>query len=376
MASAYEVIEQLAWGGLNADEVNAIVNTLRTGRQDPRLQGNAANIMQYIWEAGLDAGGVDQTLRYLTTGVMPADVQRPQAAPAPAPAAVAAPAPAASSVPTGPTEAQRSAKAIVENTLAEFGLQGLGDRVWGAVQSGQIVPEQITSFVRQTDEYKQRFAGMAALQAKGRAISEAEYISTERSYAQVARAAGLPSGFYDSPDDFSRLIGGEVSPAEFAERVQTYTRVALQAPQEVRDQLQRLYGVGPGELTAFVIDPDRALPMLQNRARAAEISAAGQRTGFGGLQASEAERLASLGVSDREAQEGFGALVEASELFTSLDAGEDAIGRDSQIGAVFEGNARARSEIEKRRARRKAQFEGGGGYARTESGFSGIGTAS
>lgn len=291
------------------------------------------------------------------------------APPPPPPVAQTAPDP-------GPSAEQRSARAIIDNTLAEFGLSGLGDRVWNAVNSGAIVPEQIVSFIRQTDEYKQRFAGMKPLQDRGRAISEAEYISTERAIAQVFRSAGLPSGFYDSPDDFAKFIGAEVSPAELGDRVQEYTRMAFDAPSEVRSQLQALYGIGSGELTAYFIDPERALPLIRQQARAAELSGAASRTGFGALDRGEAERLAQLGVTDQQAQEGFGALVDARELFTPLDLGEQAIGRDAQIGAALGGDAAARRRIEDRRRRRTAQFEGGGGYAGNQQGLSGIGSAS
>ena len=290
--------------------------------------------------------------------------------PVAAPAAMVAP-PAVQ----GLTTEQQSAKAILQRALDEFGLGQLGDRVWQQYLSGAPT-EQIFLELRQTSEYKTRFAGLSQLQEKGRAISEAEYISIERSYAQIARAAGLPSGFYDSPDDFSRLIGSEVSPAEFAERVQSYTRVAQESPPEVRAELQRLYGIGPGELTAFFIDPDRALPMLKTQAQAASLSAAAGRSGFGGLGVGDAERLAQLGVTDQQAQEGFGALVDARELFTPLDAGESAIGQSDQIGAVFSGDAGARRRIENRRSRRKAEFEGGGSYASDKAGFGGIGSAS
>ncbi|HUR52877.1 MAG TPA: hypothetical protein VMZ71_02015 [Gemmataceae bacterium] len=381
MASAADAVAYAAQGGWDGATIMQVAYWLQNGEEPGGLTGQARQAIDAIGGMGLSSRGVSQLVSYLQTGQAPADLsyddEAAQVLAPPPPAAPAAAPPAAgpAAPPTGPTAEQRSARAIVDTTLAEFGLQGLGDRVWSAVNSGEIVPEQISTYIRQTDEYKQRFAGMAQLQSRGRAISEAEYIATERSYAQVARAAGLPSGFYDSPDDFSRLIGGEVSPAEFSERVQTYSRIANDSPPEVRSELQRLYGIGPGELTAYFIDPDRALPLLKTQAQSASLSAAAGRTGFGGLQVSEAERLAQLGVTDQQAQEGFGALVDSKELFSSLDAGESAIGRDVQIGAAFEGNARARSEIEKRRARRKAQFDGGGSYATDKAGFAGIGSA-
>lgn len=273
------------------------------------------------------------------------------------------------------TPEQRSAKGIIDATLATWGLQALGDRVWNAYISGSIVEDQIPTFIRDTTEYKTRFAGMASLQQKGRAISEAEYIGIERSYAQVARAAGLPAGFYDSPDDFARLIGGEVSPAEFQARVELRASVVDQAPPQVLDELQRLYGIDRGSLTAYVLDENRALPIIQNQFAASQRSAAAARSGFGGLSVKEAEGLVGLGVTDQQATEGFGALVDARELFTSLDAGESTIGRETQIAAAFGGDSLAKRKIEDRRRRRTAQFEGGGSFAASKEGIGGLGSA-
>lgn len=341
---------------------------------DPRVQqaGWVDTIYGPRWSPGVDPAAVPQTFQeqQATTaannafwGITPA------AAPAPAPAPVEA------TAASGLTPGQASAKAIIQSALEEYGLGGLGDRLWQQYLGGAPI-EQIMLDLRKTPEYATRFPGLDALRKRGRAISEAEYISIERSYTQSMRAAGLPSGFYDSPDDFGRLIAGEVSPSELSERIATYSMVANDSPPEVRAELQRLYGIGAGELTAFFIDPDRALPLLKQRAQAASLSAGAIRSGFGGLAVGEAERLAQLGVTDQQAQEGFGSLVDARELFSPLDAGESAIGRDQQIGAAFGGDVGARRRIENRAARRKAQFDGGGSFASDKAGFGGIGSAS
>jgi hypothetical protein len=383
MASPAYAVAYAAGGGWDQATVMYVVSYLNTGKIPEGASAQAVDAINEIGTMGLSSTGVDQLRTYLSTGKPPADLSYEDesaqvlgtAAPAGADAAPAAAAPSAPAAPAaGPAPEQQSARADLDALLDQWGLKGLGSKIWEAYLGGTPA-SALPQLVRGTDEYKQRFAGMDALQQKGRAISEGEYISLERSYTQVLRAAGLPQGFYDAPDDFSRLIGGEVSVAELADRVQTYTRVALQAPEEVRSELQRLYGIGPGELTAYFIDPDKALPLLQKQAAAAEISGSAVRTGFGGLSRSEAETVAGSGTNAQQAEQGFGALVDARELFTSLDAGEEGIGRGTQLGAVFGGNARAREEIEKRRARRKAQFAGGGGFAADKEGFSGLGSA-
>jgi len=291
----------------------------------------------------------------------------------PLPAASAPATAAATTPPAGTSPTDKSAQAIIQGALNEYGLGGLGDRLWQQFLGGAPI-EQIMLDLRKTPEYAARFPGMAGLAENGRAVSEAEYISTERSYTQVMRAAGIPSGFYDSPDDFGRFIASDVSPAELNQRVDTYTQAAFRAPPEVREQLASLYGVDQGQLVAFFIDPDRALPMIVRQFEASSRSAVGARTGFGSLNVTEAERLVELGVTDQQAEQGFGALVDARELFTSLDAGEDTIDRGTQLGAAFEGNSVARRKIEERRRRRLAQNEAGGGFAGGERGLTGLGS--
>jgi hypothetical protein len=55
---------------------------------------------------------------------------------------------------------------------------------------------------------KRRFAGNQQRRKLGLPVlSPREYLETEAAYRQVMESAGLPRGFYDSPDDFSSWIG-------------------------------------------------------------------------------------------------------------------------------------------------------------------------
>lgn len=300
----------------------------------------------------------------------------PSATPdAPAPSAPSAPA-AAQGAPTPPpgfTDAQKSAKASIQATLDEFGLGGLADSLWQRFLGGTPM-EQILLDLRKTPEYKTRFPGMEGASKNGRAINEAEYISIERGYVQKMKDAGLPAGFYDSPDDFGRLIGADVSVNQLGERLSVYTRAAMAGNSDVVNQLTQYYGVTPGDLAAYYIDPDKALSIIVQNYEAASRGAVAKRSGWGEIDKGQAERLVGLGVTDKEAEQGFGALIEAKELFGSLDAGEDVIDQTTQFGAAFEGNSVARRKIEDRRRRRKAQFEAGGSFAAGERGVAGLGT--
>lgn len=271
--------------------------------------------------------------------------------------------------------ADEDAKASFFNTLAEYGLpSSLGDRLWN--DSKTQSPDELVNTLRGTPEYASRFPGMAALRDKGRAISESEYISMEKQYASLARYYELPPDFYDSPDDFGKLIAGEVSPKEYSDRVEGAAQAAFSTPPEVRDELSRLYGLGPGDMTAFWLDPDRGLQSIQKQMLAGQLAGTARRTTYGLLTREEAEKLAGAGVTATQAEKSFAELSALRPLFTATagEAGEE-IGRETQLAATFGQDAEAMRRIERRRQTREAQFGGAGGAAQGGRGVTGLGSA-
>jgi hypothetical protein len=274
-----------------------------------------------------------------------------------------------------PDPGAEDALSYLQSTLDEYGLGSLGNWAWEQIQNG-YTPDRVIQNLRQTKEYQVRFAGMEARRAAGlSAISEGEYIAYERDVRAMMRSAGMPESFYDEPSDFANFIGNDVSPAEMQARINDGFLAASQAPAEVREQLQSLYGISGSGLAAYFLDPDRALPLLQRQFSSAQISGAASRTGYGALGVGEAERLAELGVSAAEAQQGFSALEESSELFNALP-GETAaeITRAQQQAAIFEGDADARSLLRKRGEERVSQGSGAQSFSVGQGGVAGLGT--
>lgn len=285
------------------------------------------------------------------------------------------PAPAQPGFTPDPANQNPDAKAIIDQILSSYGLSSLGDWAWNQYIHGHPV-SQIMLDMRQTPEYQARFPGMADLAKKGMAISETDYINLERSYTQVFRQAGLPAGFYDTPDDFASFISNNVSPSELQARAQVAQTIAYQSPPEVKDELQRLYGIGTGDLTAYWLDPNKSLPLLQQRFLAAQEAGASKMTGYGELDQTNAEHLASLGVNFADAMKGFNQLANEKQLFSALP-GESfqGITQQDQLNAEFGGDANAQQMIEREAGARKAQFGGGGGYAAGAKGVSGLSSA-
>ena len=266
----------------------------------------------------------------------------------------------------------RDANATLMSVLSDYGLEGLADTVMTWLQD-DLSEAEIMQEMRKTPTFTTRFPGIEERRKKGLApISPGEYVSYERNARQLLRSAGLPQGFYDTNEDFTKFLTNDVSLSELGDRVTLAANAAFKMPKEDRDELGR-WGMGPGDITAFWLDPDVAQPVLERKYAAAQLSGAAKRTGFGGLEESKASDLVNLGVTGQEAEQGFGQLVQSKELFQSLDSGEDVIDQDEQIAARFGGSAKSQRRIEDRRARRTAQFQSGGGFSSSQTGVGGLG---
>jgi hypothetical protein len=274
---------------------------------------------------------------------------------------------------TDMSEADRSAQAQITKTLSQFGLGALGTWAWNEWKQGKSI-EQIYLDMRDTPEYKTRFPAMKELSAKGHALTEKEYVQLEQTYTGYAHNAGFPDGFLDK-DELTALIAGEVSPTEFKTRVDGAAMAVYSAPAETRAELERLYGVTPGQLTAYWLNPDKALPLIQKQFLAATSAGQATRAGFGSLNMTEAERIASFGLTPEATEKGFSDLVREKELFKPLpgEFGSD-ITRQQQLDAALGGDAEEQLRIEKRAGERVGAFQDKSReYAGTAKGLSGLG---
>ena len=308
-------------------------------------------------------------------------------------------------IPTGEAPSateQRSATDIVRNILETYGLGELLDdpdldlvNLWVTTNNADAVWAR----VRQSDPYKDRFPGMAALSEAGRAVTEATYIELERGYIEIMNAAGIDPGFYDEPSDFGALIGGDVSVNEFNQRVALAVEATTRMTSEVREELSTYYPeITDGDLTAYYLDPERATNIFEEREKigAARIGGIAVETGFGSVSRQTAERLRAAGVTETAARRGFQAIAPSTlaEETASESLDRDPVtGRpmvslavvgqqkpgditsEELIGGEFGTDPEAAKRIEARRQRRLAAFSQRGGPAMTGGGYTGLGTA-
>ena len=279
-------------------------------------------------------------------------------------------------------EAQRQQDAknaleIVKDKLREYGLEGLAEEAHQMLLDGATA-EVVVLRLRETNEFKERFSGMEMRRANGMsAISPAEYISLERSYRQVMMSAGIPEGFYDSPDDFAEFIGNDVSPNEMTQRVTMAATAVESVDPNLKTQLQDLYGIGvenDGELVAYFLDPERGVSMIEQRLQleSAGLSAAALGTLGGGLERQTAERLADIGVQRREITE---RLQGQRGLTQQLLGEEEAVTSSELAAAEFGLDPEATADIARLRQQRQQRGRRQMGALVTGAGATGLGRA-
>ena len=156
--------------------------------------------------------------------------------------------------------------------------------------------------VRQDPRYEAWFPGNLTDEGEVR-YSETTYFAAREQYRDVFRSVNLPAGFFE--DNITTLMSGEVSPDEFAARVdEVYNRVVSQS-----EQIQRFYstnygigGLSTEALLAGALDPTVGDQIFSGQITAAEIGGGFATSGYR-FTADQAEDYAARGMTGDEALE-------------------------------------------------------------------------
>lgn len=206
---------------------------------------------------------------------------------------------------TGP---QRNAAEALVALFTQYGLATLAPKIIDFIRKG-FSADTIAIELQQTAEYKQRFAANDYRIKHGLpALSPNEYIQTERAYRQVLATSGMPQGFYDQQDDFRKFLENDLSPSELQDRVKSWQTEALK-DQAGLDAIRKVVGLGVNDYAAYLMDPKRALPILQRTARAVSFAAAAERHGFD-ISRELAIKYGTQGVAAEDSERGFSAIQE------------------------------------------------------------------
>ena len=273
-------------------------------------------------------------------------------------------------------DCQRSAFDSISSVLNRYGLGGLAPWARGLIQEGSTAARVELELYDQPT-FQERFPAIFTRQESGLApISPAEYIEYEQVAGQMMRQAGFPPGFYDSPTDFTKLIGADVSVSELSDRVLQSFRDVGEGDENVRNAYTQFFGVnGIAALAAYHLDPNVAAPVLERQAQTARIAGAAWSIDID-IQHTRAEDLVDRRISEAEAFAGFRQLNELRSLFDeTLGEGTDLDIAREGVDATFGLSSTATRVLETRRRGRVNSLRGGGGALIESSGVIGLGTS-
>lgn len=265
-----------------------------------------------------------------------------------------------------PAPTSSAALDTLRDLFSAWGLDSLADWLVQQEIAGQT-PEQIVTDLRNRPEYKARFPAMDKLRADAAknnmpAISEGDYLAMEAAYRRVLANSGLPTGMFDSADDFARLIENGVDPTEVAERVAAAKLAVDQTDPYVRSQLRDLYGITTTDLTAYALDPVRNSDYIRRVATTATLAGLSQRAGL----------VVEAGSWERYAQDMINQQMSEAEIVSSVSQaatladtqiklgqveGEKVTGAD-MLDVVVNRDAKKTLKSQQRAARERARFAG------------------
>lgn len=227
------------------------------------------------------------------------------------------------------TGTQRDVFAAINQLFSSYGLGTLGPKIVEFIQKGYS-SDTISILLQDTNEYKQRFAANTARAKKGLPVlSPAEYLATETAYRQIMRAAGLPSGFYDQPNDFQSFLENDVSPTEIQSRVTAASDFINSASSEQKALYSKWYTTG--DMIAYALDPKRAAPLVGKSFAAAKVGGAATEQGLS-IDKQMAESIVDRGFNSDQASQGFSLI-------------QQNLGNDQKLAAISGDNITAYDEM-------------------------------
>ena len=278
----------------------------------------------------------------------------------------------------------KGAKAVIRSFLERFGLGALTDIAMGWAESGMSQEAMLVELrygddptVRQV--YDTKFPAMKLREAAGfRAINEAEYLDLERGILQIAARAGIDNEFLGMDPEtgvtgITALIGGDVSLAEWRDRVALGEEAKNNADETTIELLQSRYGFGEGDIVSAMLDPTKTKNIVDARRQFGAAGLASQSQQTLGPQNTFSKDLADelqrLNVQRREVA----ARLTPLQGLTSDLLYQEGLTAD-EIGEGAFGVGEDASKLGRQQQRRGAAFKGDSGLLTTQTGVTGFGS--
>lgn len=290
--------------------------------------------------------------------------------------------------------AKYTAEANADSTLTNWGIDTpeMNALVNRMVAGGVTNTNEILQNIRNTQTYKQAFAGLAEYNSVPGHVhmTENEY----RTYSQAVLGAAQQFGNVSlNQQQIGQLLKGNVSASEFQQRVQDIGAAVANANPGTKAILKQQFGIDPAHLFAYYANPKEALPDMQRAVASGEIQDYANRVGLGGLKPAGANQLADmakLAATQGNSSLGYGvSQIENSLLSASRDAAlttsnpganVPTVNTNTLIGsqlAGFGGNNQVADQtlVSRAEGARAAPFDKGGGPAENSRGVYGIGSS-
>lgn len=240
--------------------------------------------------------------------------------------------------------------------------------------------DQILNSIYNSDAYKTRFSANEAIRqrlanGKGmpgdRLLTPKEYVDTENTYRDLMQAAGLPTGFYDQPEDFTKFIENNTSAAEISSRINVAKQALQDADQNIVNALKTYYGFDNSELAAYMLDPTKAMDLVNARQfkytaeqgkrmlSAAQVGAAAERAG---MQAGKefATEIVTAG-KEGQAEQAYQTAAQSQKDYARLMgiAGEAPANQEDLVRQQLNlaGGAEVSKKIKKAASQERARFQ-------------------
>lgn len=254
--------------------------------------------------------------------------------------------------------ATAGAMAILNDQLAQWGITDLGPDVLKLLKEG-LDASAITVQLQNTESYKRRFVANEARRKAGlRVLPPAEYVATETALKGVLRSFGMPAGFYDTNGDMQKFLENDVSPSELQDRAQVAQQVWLTGPQSNRDWWKEHYGLSDGAAIASILDPKKAVGLVQKQAAAAQLGGSALSQGLQ-VGTARAEDLVAQGVTGAQAQSGYGQIADALSTDQAIAARfGSSIDQSQEEDARLLGLASAQRKLKDLQASEAGLFSG------------------
>jgi hypothetical protein len=269
---------------------------------------------------------------------------------------------------TSPFDA--ASDAILANTLKSYGMEGVATTI-AQIRADypEISSENLLLLLKNDNrynaEYLKRFAGNAKLKAAGLpTLDDATYLKAEDEYKKIFTAYGATT--LANKDYYATLIGNRMDAVDVTSRMND-AYALLKASPWVMSAFKEYYSaVTEGDVLALILDEKTQLPIITQKAQAAQIGGAALAQGLKASLATATE-LQGLGVTQAQAQAGYSTIAQGMtdyEKILEINAGKDIKTADVQAkleASKLKKNAQAIKEEQMAIGMEAARFGGSAG---------------